>query len=107
MVLLVAALAAVWRNKHAGGRMLRCGCLVAEFDAWNGPMLLENLSSSIERLAKGGGRIIREISRIEGQNDLLKLLQALDALEADEKRYGSEDAEAAVDGTPEGRDAAE
>ena len=48
-----------------------------------------------------------EISRIEGQNNLLKLLQALDAVEADEKGDGSEDAEAAVDGTPEGWDAAD
>jgi hypothetical protein len=59
------------------------------------------------RSTEGSGRITREISRIEGQNDLLKLLEALDAVEADEKGDGSEDAEAAVDGTPEGRDAAE
>lgn len=41
-----------------------------------------------------------EISRAESQNDLLKLLQALDAVEADEKGDGSEDSEAAVDETP-------
>jgi hypothetical protein len=54
---------------------------------------------------EGNGRIIMEISRIEGQNDLLKLLQALDAIEADEKGDGSEDAEAAVDETPSERNA--
>ena len=47
-----------------------------------------------------------KIFRIEGQNDLLKLLEALDAMEADEKWDGSEDAEAAVDGAPERRDSA-
>jgi hypothetical protein len=48
-----------------------------------------------------------EISRIEGQDDLLKLLQALDAVEADEKWDGSEDSEAAVDETPGERNASE
>ena len=47
-----------------------------------------------------GRRVVIEISRIEGQNDLLKLLEVLDAAEADEKGDGSEDAEAAVDETP-------
>jgi hypothetical protein len=47
-----------------------------------------------------------KIFRIEGQNDLLKLLEALDAMEADEKWGGSENAEAAVDGAPDGRDSA-
>ena len=37
----------------------------------------------------------------------LKLLEAFDPVEADEKRDGSEDAEAAVDEPPEGRDTAD
>ena len=45
-------------------------------------------------------RIVMEVSRTEGQNNLLKLLEALDTVEADEKRDGTEDAEATVDQTP-------
>lgn len=47
-----------------------------------------------------------KVLRIEGQNDLLKLLEAFDAMEANEKWDGSEDAETAVDDAPERRDAA-
>jgi hypothetical protein len=49
-VLLIAALAAVWRNKHAVGRMLRWWCLGAEFDAWKVAILQENLSSYSEKI---------------------------------------------------------
>lgn len=40
------------------------------------------------------------VDRIEGQDNLLKALKMFYAVEADEKRDGSEDAEAAVDETP-------
>ena len=45
-------------------------------------------------------QVIFVVSRIQGQDELLELLQALDTIEADEKRNGSEDTEAAVDETP-------
>lgn len=48
-----------------------------------------------------------EISRIEGQDDLLKLLQAFHAVEADEKWDDPKDSEAAVDETPGERNASE
>jgi len=48
-----------------------------------------------------------EISRIEGQDDLLKLFQSLDAVETDEKWDGSEDSKAAVDETPGERNASD
>ena len=57
--------------------------------------------------AKRRGWIALKVLRVEGQNDLLKLLEALDAVEADEQRDGSEDAEAAVNDAPEGRDVAD
>ena len=51
-------------------------------------------------MESNGRRIVIEISGIDGQNDLLKLLEVFDPVEADEKGDGSEDAEAAVDETP-------
>jgi hypothetical protein len=47
------------------------------------------------------------ISRIEGKDDLLKVFQVFDAVEADEEGDGSEDTEAAIDETPGERDATE
>jgi hypothetical protein len=88
VVLLVADLAAVWRNKHAVGRMLRYVAIR-------------------RRSTESSGRILIEICRIEGQNDLLKLLEVFDAVEADEKGDGSEDSEAAVDEAPGEGDASD
>jgi len=47
------------------------------------------------------------ISRIKGQDDLLKVFQVFDAVEADEQGDSSEDAEATVDESPGERDATE
>ena len=47
------------------------------------------------------------VDRIEGQDDLLKTFQVFDSVEADEKRDGPEDPEAAVDETPGQGDASE
>ena len=49
-MLLVAALAAVCRNKHARGGNVALVVSVAEFDGWNGAMLQKNLSSHSEKI---------------------------------------------------------